>query len=101
MPASRPRASTSTSPIARIDTGVGKFGLTWNNTFLLNYDVIVPITGGTQTISREGTEQGSPSQAFPKWKSIGVLDWDGTSFGASLTGRYISKLKETGQPATR
>ncbi|MFL6737837.1 MAG: TonB-dependent receptor domain-containing protein, partial [Sphingomicrobium sp.] len=77
-----------------LDTGVGKFGLTWNNTFLTNYDVIVPITGGTQTISREGTEQGSPSQGFPKWKSIGVLDWDGTSFGASLTGRYISKLKE-------
>jgi hypothetical protein len=29
-----------------IDTGVGKFGLTWNNTFLTNYDVIVPITAG-------------------------------------------------------
>jgi iron complex outermembrane recepter protein len=77
-----------------IDTGVGKFGLTWNNTFLQQFDVIVPITGGTQTISREGTEQGSPSQGFPKWKSIGVLDWDGTSFGASLTGRYISELDE-------
>jgi iron complex outermembrane receptor protein len=77
-----------------IDTGIGKIGLTWNNTFLRDYDVIVPITGGTQTISREGTEQGSPSQGFPKWKSIGVIDWDGTSFGASLTGRYISKLEE-------
>jgi len=77
-----------------IDTGIGKFGLTWNNTFLNEYDVIVPITGGTQTISREGTEQGSPSQGFPKWKSIGILDWDGTNFGATLTGRYISKLDE-------
>ena len=77
-----------------IDTGIGKFGLTWNNTFLNEYDVIVPITGGTQVISREGTEQGSPSQGFPKWKSIGVLDWDGTNFGATLTGRYISKLDE-------
>ena len=27
-------------------------------------------------ISREGTEQGSPDQAFPKWKSIGIVDWD-------------------------
>ena len=77
-----------------IDTGMGKFGLTWNNTFLRQYDVIFPITGGTQVISRDGTEQGSPSQGFPEWKSIGVLDWDGTAFGASLTGRYISKLKE-------
>jgi iron complex outermembrane receptor protein len=77
-----------------IETGMGKFGLTWNNTFLRNYDVIVPITGGTQVISREGTEQGSPSQGFPKWKSVGILDWDLASFGATVTGRYVSKLQE-------
>ena len=41
-------------------------------------------------------EQGSPSQGFPKWKSIGILDWDLASFGATLTGRYVSKLKEQG-----
>ena len=76
-------------------TSMGRFGLTWNNTFLRNYDVVVPITGGTQVISREGTEQGSPSQGFPKWKSIGVLDWDLADFGASVTGRYVSKLRET------
>ncbi len=77
-----------------IDLGGGKLGLTWNNTFLRNYDVIVPITGGTQVISREGTEVGSPSQGFPKWKSIGILDWDGSVFGATVTGRYVSKLRE-------
>jgi iron complex outermembrane receptor protein len=78
------------------ETGAGRFGFTWNNTFLLNYDVIVPITDGEQVISREGTEQGSPSQAFPKWKSVGIMDWDLASFGATVTGRYISKLRETG-----
>ena len=77
-----------------IDTGFGKLGFTWNNTFLRNYDVIIPVTGGEQVISREGTEQGSPSQGFPKWRSIGVLDWDGTNFGATITGRYVSKLRE-------
>ncbi|MBA3678242.1 MAG: TonB-dependent receptor [Sphingosinicella sp.] len=77
------------------ETGVGKFGLTWNNTFLRNYNVIVPVTGGEQVISREGTEQGSPSQGFPKFKSVGILDWDLASFGATLTGRYISKLRES------
>ena len=77
-----------------LDIGFGKLGLTWNTTLLTNYDVIVPITGGTQTNSREGTEQGAPSQAFPKWKSIGIVDWDGTNFGLTLTGRYISKLRE-------
>jgi len=77
-----------------VDVAGGKLGLTWNNTFLRNYDVIVPITGGTQVISREGTEVGSPSQGFPKWKSIGVIDWDGAVFGATVTGRYVSKLRE-------
>jgi len=77
-----------------LKTSAGRFGFTWNNTFLKNYDVIVPITGGTQVISREGTEQGSPSQGFPKWKAIGIVDWDLANFGASLTGRYVSKLRE-------
>jgi iron complex outermembrane receptor protein len=74
-------------------TSIGRFGLTWNNTFLRNFDLI--LDNGLK-ISREGTEQGSPSQGFPKWKSIGILDWDMDQFGASLTGRYISKLKEVG-----
>ena len=78
-----------------IDTGFGKFGLTWNNSILRNYDVFVPALGGIQKISREGTEQGAPSQAFPKWKSIGIIDWDLANFGATLTGRYVSKLEDT------
>jgi iron complex outermembrane receptor protein len=76
-------------------TSIGKFGVTWNNTFLKNYDLIVPVTGGSVVISREGTEVGSPSQGFPKWKSIGILDWDLANFGASLTGRRVSKLRES------
>ncbi|MEO8548099.1 MAG: TonB-dependent receptor [Sphingomicrobium sp.] len=78
-----------------LDTGAGKFGFTWNNTFLMNYDLILPTSGGTETISREGTEVGSPSQAYPKWKSIGILDWDGRAFGASITGRYIKSVRES------
>ena len=78
-----------------LETGVGKFGFTWNNTFLTNWDLILPITGGTETISREGTEVGSPSQAYPKWKSLGVIDWDLASFGASVTGRYIKSVRES------
>ena len=58
----------------------------------------MPITGGTQVIDRKGTEQGSPSKAFPKWKSIGILDWDLADFGATLTGRFISKLRENEKP---
>lgn len=76
-------------------TSAGTFGLTWNNTFLRNFDLILPVFGGTQTVSREGTEVGSPSQAFPRWKSIGVLDWDLGNFGATVTGRYIKKVTES------
>lgn len=78
------------------DTRLGRFGLTWNNSFLFNFDVVVPGTDGTQTIRRAGTEQGSPSQGFPKWKSVGILDWDLDNFGATITGRYVSKLEEAG-----
>jgi iron complex outermembrane receptor protein len=77
------------------ETGLGRFGFTWNNTFLLNYDLILPTVDSTQTISREGTEVGSPSQAYPKWKSIGVIDWDGRAVGGSLTGRYIQSVRES------
>ncbi len=79
------------------ETGAGRFGLFWTNTFLFNYHVSVPATDGITVIEREGTEQGSPDQAFPKWKSTAVLDWsqggDG-GFGASLTGRYIGGVDE-------
>lgn len=78
-----------------INLAGGQLGLTWNNSFLRNYDVFVPTATGAQKISREGTEQGAPSQAYPKWKSIGIVDWNGRGFGATLTGRYVSELEES------
>ena len=83
------------------ETSAGRFGFTWNNTLLHNYDVFVPTSTGTAKISREGTEQGSPTQGFPKYKSVGIIDWDLGGFGASLTGRYVSKLRETGAPTLK
>jgi iron complex outermembrane receptor protein len=76
-------------------THMGRFGVTWNNTWLEDYTVTLPVFGGTQSDKRAGTELGSPSQAYPHYKSVGVLDWDLADFGASLTGRYISKLRES------
>jgi iron complex outermembrane receptor protein len=73
----------------------GTFNFTWNNTFLFNYQVTVPATNGFTVIDREGTEQGSPDQAFPKFKSTGIIDWTLGDFGASLTGRYISGVTES------
>lgn len=76
------------------ETSAGRFAFTWNNSFLTQYDVLVPTADGQLVVSREGTEQGSPSQTFPKWKSVGILDWDGKSIGATLTGRYVSAIRE-------
>ena len=77
-----------------LDLGFGKLGVTWNNAFLRNYDVFVPGLGGIQKLSREGTETGAPSQAFPKWKSIGIVDFDLANVGVTMTGRYVSKLDD-------
>jgi iron complex outermembrane receptor protein len=82
-------------------TSVGTFGFTWNNTFLRNFDLLLPVVDGIQVDSREGEEIGSPSQAYPKWKSIGVLDWDMGNFGASITGRYIKSVRERAGPSPK
>ena len=76
-------------------TRAGTFGLFWSNTFLNNFTVTVPATAGVTRIEREGTEQGSPDQAFPRHKSTAVLDWSLNEFAASLTGRYISGVEES------
>jgi iron complex outermembrane receptor protein len=76
------------------ETGGGVFGLYWTNTLLFNYRETVPATIGTTTIPREGTERGSPDQAFPKFKSTGILDWTMHNWGASVTGRYINHVVE-------
>jgi iron complex outermembrane receptor protein len=79
-----------------LETGIGRLGFTWNNTFLQNYDVFIPGPTGTQLLSREGTQVGSPSQAFPEFKSIGVVDLDWTNLGLTVIGRYVSELEEVG-----
>ena len=78
----QPRLSAASRP------AFGKFGFTWNNTFLRNYDVIVPGPAGPEDQPRRH-RAGRPVQAFPKWKSIGIIDWDLANFGATLTGRYV------------
>jgi iron complex outermembrane receptor protein len=76
----------------------GTFAAHWYTTRLLEFTEYVPASGGLVAIKREGTERGSPDQAFPKWKSTLMLDWDKAEFGGTLTGRYISKVQEAGDP---
>lgn len=77
---------------------VGTFGARWYTTRLLEFTEFVPTSGGLAAVEREGTERGSPDQAYPKTKSTLMLDWDKADFGATLTGRYLSKVQEAGDP---
>ncbi|PZQ56441.1 MAG: TonB-dependent receptor, partial [Phenylobacterium zucineum] len=74
----------------------GQFGARWYTTRLLEFTEYVPAAGGLLAIEREGFERGSPDQAYPKTKSTLMLDWDKADFGATVTGRYISKVQEAG-----
>ena len=73
---------------------MGTLGLTWNNTFLHKFDIATPSDTGNVITHQAGDELGTPTHAFPKWKSIGTIDWNGFGFGATLTGRYISHITE-------
>ncbi|WP_419826178.1 TonB-dependent receptor plug domain-containing protein [Sphingomonas sp.] len=76
------------------DTGAGTFGLNWANTMTFSYDQTVPTDSGTQKVKRVGTESGS--QAYPRYKSVAIGSWSLENFTFSLTGRYISGVKEAG-----
>jgi iron complex outermembrane receptor protein len=76
------------------DFSFGTFSLTWVTNFLLEFTEFVPTTGGFTPISLEGTERGSPSQAFPELKSTFILDWTQGEWKASLTERYIDEVVE-------
>jgi iron complex outermembrane receptor protein len=75
---------------------IGRFSLTSNTTFLLEFSERQPTSTGFTNIKREGTERGSPDQAYPKTKSNLSLDWERAGWGATGTLRYISAVDETG-----
>ncbi|WP_225205222.1 TonB-dependent receptor plug domain-containing protein [Novosphingobium huizhouense] len=76
------------------DTGAGAFNLSVYANFLFKYEEGVPATTGVTTTSYLGYERGSPDQAYPRFKSTSVLDWTIGPVTTTLTGRYISGVKE-------
>ncbi len=76
--------------------GDGSIGLNVNAAYLLKYDIAPPADLGAPTIKCAGTERcGSSDQAYPRFKANATLDWSTEGYGASFTGRYISKVTET------
>ncbi|HEX5264801.1 MAG TPA: TonB-dependent receptor [Phenylobacterium sp.] len=78
------------------DTSFGHFAVSSYTTFLLEFTEKQPTSDGFTNIKREGTERGSPDQAYPKTKSNLSLDWDKAEWGATGTLRYMSGVNETG-----
>ncbi|MGE0740498.1 MAG: TonB-dependent receptor [Hyphomonadaceae bacterium] len=76
------------------DWAIGTFSISSRTTFLLEFNEIVPTSTGFVTIPREGTERGSPDQAYPEVKSTLTIDWDRAAWGASFTSRFISSVDE-------
>jgi iron complex outermembrane receptor protein len=74
----------------------GQFSARSYTTFLLEYTERSPTSTGFVGVKREGTERGSPDQAFPKTKSVFTLDWDQAEWGATGVVRYTSSVRETG-----
>ena len=77
------------------ETGVGQFTFSWQNTILDEYIDQVQTASGLVDEAREGTERGSPSIAFPEWKSALTADWTLGDFGGAATIRYTDSVTET------
>jgi iron complex outermembrane receptor protein len=77
----------------------GQFGLRWYTTRLLDFTEFVPTSTGLAPVSREGTERGSPDQAYPKTKSNLMADWDLADWGATVGLRYVSSVREAADGA--
>ncbi len=82
------------------ETSLGTFSVRSSTNFLLEYNELVPTSSGIISIPREGTERGSPDQAYPEVKSTLSVDWDWRQLGATVTARYISDVDETGAANT-
>ncbi|MGH6912068.1 MAG: hypothetical protein ACREEG_17940, partial [Phenylobacterium sp.] len=80
------------------DWSFGRFGAHWYSTRLLKFTELLPTSTGLAPTKRLGTERGSPDQAYPKWKSNFLLDWDHADFGATGTVRYLSSVQEADDP---
>ncbi len=72
----------------------GQFRFQSLNTYLNEYNEIVPTSTGVTSIAREGTELGSPEQGFTRFKSTFIADWVYDDFSASVTARYLGSLTE-------
>ena len=76
------------------ELGFGALRFQWANTYLNQYREFTPGPDGDIETERAGTELGSPTRGFVRYKSSLITDWLAGDFTTSLTIRYISELDE-------
>jgi len=76
------------------ESSIGRFQASWQNTWLDTYVDTIQTATGFQDVPRDGTERGSPSQAYPTWKSVLTVDWSSGPWAASLTARHMNAITE-------
>jgi iron complex outermembrane receptor protein len=72
----------------------GAFRVQWANTYLAGYKEFTQGIDGLVPQERGGTEVGSPTRGYVRYKSTLAVDWLYQSFVTSLTLRYLSDLTE-------
>ncbi|HEY6643909.1 TonB-dependent receptor plug domain-containing protein [Povalibacter sp.] len=75
--------------------GFGSLRFQWANTYLNSFKEFTPGPDGDIETDRTGTELGSPTRGFVRYKSSLITDWLLGDFVTSLTLRYISALDES------
>lgn len=75
-------------------TSIGTFTLQWQNTWLDTFLETSPTATGSASIERRGKQRGSPSAAYPSWKSFLTADWTLRGWSAAATLRYTSAIDE-------
>jgi iron complex outermembrane receptor protein len=75
-------------------TGIGRLRATSTSSYLLTYETRTPSTAGVQTTDLVGIISGTPTHAFPRFKSNLTLSWLYKSFDVTLIGRYIHSVVE-------
>jgi iron complex outermembrane recepter protein len=74
--------------------GFGSLRFQWANTYLASYEEFTPGISGLVGTRRAGTEVGSPTRGFVRYKSTLAADWMRQSWTTSLTLRFLSGLTE-------
>ena len=93
----RTKGIDGTLTVRTSQTGAGRFGLYVSGNYLLTYSETVPATDGVTVTKYQGTERGSPDQAYPRFKGLATLDWTLGPVTGSITGRYIDDVQEISQ----